>query len=108
LTFATDLRSPKTAELAHSPWVEVCWSFPVTHEQFRIGGPITVVGNDATDDRVPFPRDHPDPETPLPHFGLLVLDPQTVDLLEINGHPQNRWEFHRNEKGSWSGLEINP
>ena len=49
LTFATDLRSPKTSELVHSPWAELCWYFPVTHEQFRIAGPITVVGPDATD-----------------------------------------------------------
>ena len=40
---------------------------------------------------VPFPTEHPDPETPLSHFCLLVLDPHEVDLLEINGNPQNRW-----------------
>ena len=40
LTFVTDSRSPKVAELSHSPWAEVCWYFPVTHEQFRIGGPV--------------------------------------------------------------------
>jgi pyridoxamine 5'-phosphate oxidase len=140
LTFVTDLRSPKTSELARAPWAEICWYFPVTHEQFRIGGPITVVGEDATDQGllltrreawralpeatritftwpapglprdlgVPFPTEHPDAETPLPHFGLLVLDPHTVDFLEINGHPQNRWEFQRDEEGRWSGIEVNP
>ena len=35
LTFVSDLRSSKLADLAKSPWVEVCWYFPVTHEQFR-------------------------------------------------------------------------
>lgn len=140
LTFVTDLRSPKTAELEQSPWAEICWYFPVTHEQFRIGGPITVVGEKSTDpgllaardqswcalpeatritftwpapghprdERVPFPTAHPDAETPLSHFGLLVLDPQTVDFLEINGHPQNRWEFRREQEDRWSGIEINP
>ena len=43
--------------------------------------------------RVPFPSAHPDPETPLSHFCLLVLDPHEVDLLEINGNPQNRWIY---------------
>ena len=49
--------------------------------------------------RVAFPTAHPDPETPLAHFGLLVLNPETVDLLEINGHPQNRWQYHRDDSG---------
>ncbi len=140
LTFATDLRSPKTSELAQSPWAELCWYFPVTHEQFRIAGPITVVGPEATDhvlaaarrdawralaeatrvtftwpepglprdQHVPFPTEHPDAEAPLSHFGLLVLDPHSVDFLEIHGYPQNRWEFERDEAGLWSGLEVNP
>jgi pyridoxamine 5'-phosphate oxidase len=140
LTFVTDVRSHKVAELAHATWVEVCWYFPVTNEQFRIAGPMTLVGEDTTDAAlsaarlecwralpeatrttftwpasgqprdasVPFPTDHPDPETPLPHFGLLVVDPQLVDLLEINGHPQNRWQYHRDDAGRWSGTEVNP
>jgi PPOX class probable FMN-dependent enzyme len=49
LRFVTDARSRKVAELAHSPWAEACWYFPVTHEQFRIAGPITVIGSDARD-----------------------------------------------------------
>jgi pyridoxamine 5'-phosphate oxidase len=140
LTFATDLRSPKIAELAHSSPVEVCWYFPVTHEQFRIGGLITSVAEDTADEGlsaarrecwralpeatritftwpapgqprgtgVAFPTEHPDPENPLPHFGLLVLDPQAVDFLEINGRPQNRWQFYRDDHGRWSGIEVNP
>jgi pyridoxamine 5'-phosphate oxidase len=140
LTFAADQRSHKIVELAGSPRAEVCWYFPVTHEQFRIAGVITPVSEDTGDAElsaarrecwrtlpestrasftwpapgqprvgaIPFPREHPDPENPLPHFGLLVLDPQAVDCLEINGHPQNRWQFHRNEQGRWSGIEVNP
>jgi pyridoxamine 5'-phosphate oxidase len=140
LTFVTDLRSPKLADLSKSSWVEVCWYFPVTHEQFRIGGGVIVVGPDATDpalstaraecwrelpeptrlsftwptsgeprdSRVPYPKEHPDPESPLPQFGLLVLDPESVDFLEINGQPQNRWLFQRGAQGQWSGREINP
>ena len=140
LTFTTDLRSSKIAELADFSRVEVCWYFPVTHEQFRIDGVLTSVTEDTDDQEllaarrecwqalpeatritftwpapgqprvnsIPFPREHPDSESPLPHFGLLVLDPQAVDFLEINGHPQNRWQFHRNDHGRWSGIEVNP
>jgi pyridoxamine 5'-phosphate oxidase len=33
MTFTTDARSDKVAELERSPWSELCWYFPVTHEQ---------------------------------------------------------------------------
>jgi PPOX class probable FMN-dependent enzyme len=140
LTFVTDARSPKVGELGHTPWAEVCWYFPVTHEQLRIGGLMTVVGADARDGAlldarracwreladavrqsftwpapggpraagVPFPTEHPDPDQPLPHFCLLILDPREVDQLEINGEPQNRWRYTRDDHGLWSGEEVNP
>ena len=60
------------------------------------------------DARMPFPVEHPDPQTPLTNFGLLVLDPEMVDFLEINGHPQNRWHYQRDAQGAWSGMEVNP
>ena len=59
-------------------------------------------------ERVPFPTDHPDPEKPLPHFCLMMLDPHEVDLLEINGKPQNRWVYKRDDRGRWTGTEVNP
>lgn len=140
LTFAADSRSPKVAELSQFPWAEVCWYFPVTHEQFRIGGPITLVGEDARDRalvdaraacwreladvgrssftwpapgeprlaRVPFPVEHPDPEKPVPHFCLMILDPHEVDQLELHGKPQNRWVYKRDDHGRWIGTEVNP
>src|SRR5271165_5693014 len=46
LTFAADARGHVTTELAKAPWAEICWYFPVTREQFRIAGPITLVGED--------------------------------------------------------------
>ncbi len=49
LTFVTDARSEKVAELEHCPWCQICWYFPVTHEQFRISGPVALV-RDETDD----------------------------------------------------------
>ncbi len=47
LTFVTDERSAKVGDLERLPWAEICWYFPVTHEQFRITGPTTLV-RDAT------------------------------------------------------------
>jgi PPOX class probable FMN-dependent enzyme len=140
LIFVTDVRSEKVGELARVPWSELCWYFPVTHEQFRISGPVELVRHDTEDaalqdarrqtwrelaesTRVSFnwpmpgePRDgtvrfpsiHPDHEAPVSHFCLLVLDPHQVDLLEINGNPQNRWIFRRTEEGRWEGSEVNP
>jgi pyridoxamine 5'-phosphate oxidase len=140
LTFVTDARSEKAAELERSPWSEICWYFPVTHEQFRISGPVVLVRHDnddaalrdarrsswrelaeavrmsftwptpgaPRDGGVRFPSAHPDPETPPAHFCLLVLDPHEVDLLEINGNPQNRWIYRRDETGRWQGSEVNP
>jgi pyridoxamine 5'-phosphate oxidase len=60
------------------------------------------------DGRVPFPSVHPDQETPVSHFCLLILDPQEVDLLELNGNPQHRWTFNLTEAGRWRGNEVNP
>ena len=141
LTFAVDLRSEKAREIAHNPWVEACWYFPVTHEQFRLSGHATIVGDAQRDDEalqtarrdtwqalpeptrmsytwpppgqrrdasVPFPHEHPDRVAPPGHFGILVLDPRAVDYLEINGQPQNRWQFERDDHGEWSGVEVNP
>ncbi|MBW4693357.1 MAG: pyridoxamine 5'-phosphate oxidase family protein [Lyngbya sp. HA4199-MV5] len=49
----------------------------------------------------------PDATTPLPHFCLLLLDPQEVDHLELRGDPQNRW-LHQHDGSSWSVQAINP
>jgi PPOX class probable FMN-dependent enzyme len=44
LMFVADARSHEAVELIGSPWADACWYFPVTHEQFRIGGPTTLIG----------------------------------------------------------------
>lgn len=38
LWLATDARSAKVPELLAHPWVELCWYFPKTREQFRLRG----------------------------------------------------------------------
>ena len=136
----TDTRSAKARELDAAPWAEACWYFPMTREQFRLGGRAVVVREDPGDEmtrqarrdawrtlaeatRQSFtwpvpgePRDpaaafaeaEPDPETPPATFGLIVLDPIEVDHLELDGNPQNRWAYRRDDDGQWVGWEINP
>jgi hypothetical protein len=57
---------------------------------------------------LPFVEEVPDPGAPPPSFGLIVLDPVEVDHLELDGNPQNRWIYRRDEAGRWAGREINP
>jgi PPOX class probable FMN-dependent enzyme len=138
--FATDLRSTKAREIEHSPWVEACWYFPLTREQFRLGGTASLFGPDAShpllrqtrlevwremsepsrlsytwpapgstrEPSVPFPTAPPDPDEPLPQYGLLVLDVKEVDHLELEGNPQHRWHYIRDGHNRWSGVEVNP
>jgi pyridoxamine 5'-phosphate oxidase len=49
LKFITDTRSQKTEQIQEKPWAEICWYFPNTREQFRIGGCLTLVGGDNSD-----------------------------------------------------------
>jgi len=49
LRFVTDNRSEKVAEIARSPWAEVCWYFPNTREQFRLAGQLRLIDHTETD-----------------------------------------------------------
>lgn len=55
-----------------------------------------------------FPTLAPDPQEPLPHFCLLVLEAREVDHLELHGNPQHRWKYSRDAHGRWSGVQVNP
>jgi pyridoxamine 5'-phosphate oxidase len=44
ITAVTDVRTAKAREIRAASWVEACWYFPMTREQFRIGGHAVVVG----------------------------------------------------------------
>lgn len=44
LLFVCDRRSQKLPELQRSPWAELCWYFPKTREQFRLGGRVAIAG----------------------------------------------------------------
>ena len=39
------------------------------------------------------------------HFCLLMLDPQEVDLLEMNGNPQHRWTFTSTRRAAGEGTK---
>lgn len=43
----TDARSAKVAEVGHNSFAEICWYFPVTREQWRISGRLTIIGKDV-------------------------------------------------------------
>jgi PPOX class probable FMN-dependent enzyme len=43
LKFITDLRSAKAEQISNQPAAEICWYFPNSREQFRIGGKLNLV-----------------------------------------------------------------
>lgn len=50
ISIVTDTRSAKVRELEAAPWAEACWYFPMTREQFRLGGRARVVREDVGDE----------------------------------------------------------
>lgn len=66
----------------------------------------------ATPGQVRDPQDRfeppvPNSQIPLPHFCLLLMQPEWVDHLELRGNPQNRWRYAW-DGTTWSTTEINP
>jgi pyridoxamine 5'-phosphate oxidase len=41
-------------------------------------------------------------------FVLALLQPETVDHLELRGEPQTRTRYHQNEDGQWQTKAVNP
>ncbi|WP_017302208.1 Npun_F5749 family FMN-dependent PPOX-type flavoprotein [Nodosilinea nodulosa] len=136
LTVVTDQRSAKVTDIATHPWAEACWYFTHTREQFRLGGPIQVVGADAAlgearqqaweslsdSSRQQFYWPHPArpraPEAdfspqaigdiPPAAFCLVLLTPHQVDHLELRGSPQNRTLYTRQADAPWQIQAVNP
>ncbi|MGE3818079.1 MAG: pyridoxamine 5'-phosphate oxidase family protein [Isosphaeraceae bacterium] len=132
----TDLRSDKVSELSATPWAELCWYFSETREQFRLFGKVTLVGAEG-DSKLQAHRhrvwvDLPDaskrsfvgpapgvdreadsafdvaiPESPPDRFLLLVIDPETVDYLDLRAEPHGRL-MSRREGEHWSTRAVNP
>jgi len=49
LSFISDRRSEKIAQIQQQPNVEACWYFTKTREQFRLSGQMTVITADTSD-----------------------------------------------------------
>ncbi|MEM9215060.1 MAG: pyridoxamine 5'-phosphate oxidase family protein [Cyanobacteria bacterium P01_F01_bin.150] len=48
LQFVTDNRSEKAIEINHQALGEVCWYFPKTREQFRLGGQLILITSESS------------------------------------------------------------
>ena len=51
------------------------------------------------------------PVHPPPSFGLLLLDPDRVDHLDLRADPHDRIRYHRpaaGDAGDWEAVAINP
>jgi PPOX class probable FMN-dependent enzyme len=59
------------------------------------------------EDQAAFNPSPPDPQTPIPNFCLLLLEPTQVDHLELRGEPQNRY-LYRLDDQEWSVQAVNP
>lgn len=49
LQTVTDARSQKIHQIEHRAWGEICWYFPKTREQFRLGGALMLIKPDDLD-----------------------------------------------------------
>jgi PPOX class probable FMN-dependent enzyme len=123
LTFATDGRSAKAAELEQSPWAEVCWYFHLTLEQFRFSGTVVLVGPDTRDralrearvdvwremsdeSRLTYTWPHPgrlrEPLTPFPMLYPDPLEPLPhFCLLVLEVRDVDHLELHGNPQHRW-------
>lgn len=79
-------------ELSDAARVQFAWPYP---GQLR---------GDAGAFQLPAPNSM----QPLSNFCLLLLEPEQVDILELQGEPQNRSLYQLDADGNWSIEEINP
>ncbi|MCH8543914.1 MAG: pyridoxamine 5'-phosphate oxidase family protein [Alcanivorax sp.] len=133
LVMTTDLRSDKLRGLQQNPVAEACWYLPARQQQFRLRGTLRVQGSghgsslrEALWDSVSpatrqtFTRPAPGRrlgaaeafERPVPTsipecFGLLLLQPQRVDYLDLAASPHARQLFEF-KGGEWHRRALNP
>jgi len=128
LLVATDARSAKVTQLERSRWVELCWYFRKTREQFRLLAQGSILHGDITrklwaslspsgrrsflwpapgQPRAPSSRfEVDDPAAPPPSFVGLALDVDEVDHLVLGGDPHQRRRFRRAD--GWQREALNP
>ena len=80
-------------KLSDSARSQFAWAYP---KQSRISN-LEAFAPDALSDT-----------EPLENFCLLLLNPQTVDHLELKGDPQNRTLYTKDRDRVWSIQEVNP
>lgn len=134
LDLLTDARSAKSAELPCQPAVELCWLLPRARSQFRLRGRVTDLEADllerereqqwqrltpggralwgwpepgtAFDATASFPAELSD-TTPLPpHFQLLRIALEQVELLELSAQPHHRRRWRA--ATGWQEQRLNP
>lgn len=134
LDLLSDARSAKSAELAAQPAVELCWLLPRARCQFRLRGSLDSLpavleqherdrhwrsltpGGRAVwgwpmpgaplEAEAPFPQVIED-QVPLPpHFQLLRIAIDQVELLELSIHPHRRRRWRR--ETCWREEPLNP
>lgn len=64
-------------------------------------------GADRSEELDAFNPPQPDAGQPLANFCLLLLNPMTVDHLELQGEPQHRYSYEL-VAGEWTRRSINP
>jgi PPOX class probable FMN-dependent enzyme len=97
LKFITDSRSDKISHLEHQPWVEVCWYFTKTREQFRFSGTMQMLKGNPTK-----------PSNLSPEQDLRV---STWKSLSKNAQCQFYWPSPgqaRSPESKFTGIEPSP
>ena len=136
LDLYSDDRSSKADQLRHQPKAELCWLLPKARHQYRLRGTIRMLspasaapacrtawesmsaggralwfwpspGDPLQDERESdFPLEvEPDRDLP-PHFLILRLDIDQVELLDLSRNPHRRLRWIRQD--SWQETRINP
>jgi PPOX class probable FMN-dependent enzyme len=96
---------------ADYPEVQLCSSRRTAWQELSEATRLQFAWPHPGDDKAPagaFDSAAPDAIEPLPNFCLLLLEPETVDLLELRGEPQNRSLYRRDGEGNWSVRSVNP
>lgn len=104
LKFVTDTRSAKVQHLHHHPHGEVCWYFPKTHEQFRFTG-ILAIAPDLQLRAWQELSAKAQAQFSLEFFGLLLLEPNRVDWLQLRNETRTLYLLEQME---WQITAIAP
>lgn len=134
LGFTVDLRSAKVAELGAEPRAAVCWYLAGERLQFRLGVRALVCADEAevrarwallspamragfaagrpgegldTSRAEPSNSTNETAETMPEHFGLILLDVCSVDLVDLSAPVLRRFVYAPTAEG-WSGREVWP